>query len=234
MHGTTIDMPLASPPKNSLFYDPTPGELFRALAKEISKGESRLLTGLWFLHQASYRSAYRSNYAEDIQNICSAFEAILDISKKGDSARQVSERAQKLFRALAPSRIEKSLSNRPRRERAAVLQKLDEWMNALYGVRNEYTHGKPVTSYIFGERSIWQDAFEIFRLAANRVILNAPERCPVRGSMLEKRLMSVGYFDEAVAFFSKKGEWMNVGKKEEASSPFTRKSFARQDPWTLS
>ena len=33
------------------------------------------------------------------------------------------------------------------------------------------------------------------------------------GSTLEKWLMSVAYFDEVIAFFSKKGEWMNVVKK---------------------
>jgi hypothetical protein len=57
--GTVIELPLASPPTNSLFFDPTPGELYRALEKEISRPASRLLTGLWFLHQACYRSAYR-------------------------------------------------------------------------------------------------------------------------------------------------------------------------------
>jgi hypothetical protein len=219
MHGTQIDLPLASPPINSLFYDPAPGELFNALGKEIAKRESRLLTGLWFLHQASYRSAYRSDYAEDIQNMCSAFEAILNIKRKGDSANQVSERMRTLFRRLARSRVKKALSKRSGRERTEVLDRLGAWINALYQIRNEYTHGKPIISFVFGERSIWQDAFEVFRLTANRVILGAPERCPEWGSALEKRLLSVAYFDEAVTFFSKKGEWINTGKKKKGQIP---------------
>ena len=87
-------------------------------------------------------------------------------------------------------------------------------MQALYRVRNDYTHGKRVKTYVFGERSIWQDAFEIFRLAANRSMLGIPERRPEWGSMLEKRLMSVSYYDEVVSFFSKKGEWMTVERKK--------------------
>jgi hypothetical protein len=214
IHGTQIDLPLDSPPPSSLFYDPTPGELFKALEREIGKPESRLLTGLWFLHQASYRSAYRSDYAEDIQNICSAFEAILDVKRRGDSAKQVSGRIKTLFRPLACSPVEKALSRRPGRERAEVLNRLGAWINALYQVRNEYTHGKAITSFIFGERSIWQDALEVFRMTANRVILRTAERRPEWGSLLEKRLMSVAYLDEVVAFFSKKGEWINIGKKK--------------------
>ena len=213
MHGTQIDLPLATPPKNSLFYDPTPGELFKALEGEIAKRESRLMTGLWFLHQATYRSAYRSDYAEDIQNICSAFEAVLDIRRRGDSAKQVSERIKILFRPLARSRLQRAGYEGSTRERPEVLHRLGEWMNALYRVRNEYTHGKPITSFLFGERSLWRDAFELFRLTANRVILRTPERRPQMGSTLEKWLMSVAYFDEVIAFFSKKGEWMNVVKK---------------------
>ena len=211
--GTAIELPLAAPPTHSPFFNPTPGELYRALEREIAKPASRLLTGLWFLHQACYRSAYRSGYAEDIQNICSAFEAILNVTKKGDSAHQVATRAKKLFRTLSPSRVERALEKRGKRERPVVLERLGEWIHALYQVRNEYTHGKPITSFAFGERSIWQDAFEIFRLAANRVILGTTERCPPHGSMLEKRLMSVRYFDAAVAFFSKKGDWLGLGKK---------------------
>jgi hypothetical protein len=215
LRGNEIELPPATNPPQSLFYDPTPVELFKRLEKELSESESRLLTGLWFLHQASYRSAYRSNYAEDLQNICSAFEAILDITEKGDSARQVSERLKKLFRPLAPSPIQAALSKRATPERAEVLDRLSQWINELYRVRNDYTRGKSVRSYVFGERSIWQDTFEIFRLAANRRILNIPERHPDWGSMLEKRLMSVTYFDDAVGFFGKKdGEWMTVGKKK--------------------
>jgi hypothetical protein len=190
------------------FYDPTTAELFRALEKELSQSQSRLLIGLWFFHQACFRSITRSSYAEDIQNLCSAFEAILDISKKGDSARQVAVSLQKLFRPLSPSAVESAISKKPANEGAAVLKKLDEWVKALYNVRNEYSHGKVITTFQFGERSIWQDAFEIFRLAANRVILGVPERKPSHGSQLEKRLMSVAYYDAATVFFSKKGQWL--------------------------
>jgi len=45
MHGTQIDLPLSAPPRNSLFYDPTPGELFKALEKEINKRESPFVNG---------------------------------------------------------------------------------------------------------------------------------------------------------------------------------------------
>jgi len=218
-HGTAINLPLPVAPDNPVFYDPAPGELYKALEIEISKPESRLLTGLWFLHQSSYRSAYKSGYAEDIQNICSALESILDVTKKGDSAHQVAERLKTLFRKLSPSSVEKAAGARSKSERTAVLQRLGEWVRALYAVRNEYTHGKKITSWLFGERSIWQDAFEVFRLAANRVILRAPERCPSWGSALEKRLMSVEYFDEAVAFFSRRGDWLTIGKKKKGQIP---------------
>ena len=105
------------------------------------------------------------------------------------------------------------LSQRRKRERKEVIQRLDEWVKALYKVRNAYTHGKVVNEYFFGGRSLWQDAFEIFRLAANRTILIKPEKRLPAGSALEKRLMSVLYFDEAVSFFGKKGDWMNAGRK---------------------
>ena len=207
-----LDLPLSQPPSNA-FYDPTPAELFRALEKQLEKPESRILTALWFFMQACHRSAFRSGFAEDIQNICTALEALLDISKKGDSAKQVSDRLRSLFSNQAASSVEQAISRRTKPERQEVLQRLDEWVEALYNVRNAYTHGKDVGDYLFGERSIWQDAFEIFRLAANRTILKTPERRPQHGSQLEKRLMSIVYFDEAVAFLNKKGEWMNRGKK---------------------
>jgi hypothetical protein len=34
--------------------------------------------------------------------------------------------------------------------------------------------------------------------------------------------VSVGYFDDAVAFFSKKGDWLGVGKKRKGEIPFFR------------
>jgi hypothetical protein len=208
IQGCHIDLPPAAKSALGPFYDPTPAELFRALEKELSKSQSRLLIGLWFFHQACFRSITRSSYAEDIQNLCSAFEAILDISKKGDSARQVAVSLNRLFRPLSPSAVESAISKKPASERVAVLKNLDEWVKALYNVRNEYSHGKVITTFRFGERSIWQDAFEIFRLAADRVILGGPERKPPHGSRLEKRLMSVAYYDAATAFFSKKNQWL--------------------------
>ncbi len=208
-----LDLPPNQPVQPGPFYDPTPAELFKALQEELKKTESRILTALWFFMESCYRSASRSGFAEDIQNICSALEALLDVSKKGDSANQVWDRLQSLFLPQAQSRIEKAISQAPGIERQEVLERLKQWIQALYNVRNAYTHGKEVNEYLFGERSIWQDAFEIFRLAANRTILNAPERHPRDGSLLEKRLMSVLYFDEAVSFFSKKREWMNPGKQ---------------------
>jgi hypothetical protein len=214
--GNQIELPAPTSSRALPFFDPTPGELFKRLEAELAKPESRLLTGLWFLHQASYRSAYRSSFAEDIQNVCSAFEAILDVTKRGYSTEQVADCLKQLFSPLAPSTVESACSIPASSERADVLAKLDEWINALYSVRNDYTHGKVVTSYVFGERSIWQDAFEIFRLAANRKLLGAPEKHPSHGSSLEKRLMSVTYFDEAVDFFKRKdGEWMAVETKDE-------------------
>jgi hypothetical protein len=206
-----IDLPLKQSP-SSPFYDPIPGDLFRALEQELKKAESRTLTALWFLREACYRSASRSGFAEDIQNICTAFEALLDVNKKGDSAKQVSDRLQKLFSAQDATPVEKAISRKPKKERQEVLERLDAWAKALYQVRNSYTHGKEVKGYMFGERSIWQDAFEIFRLAANRTILRRPESHPSHGSLLEKRLLSVQYFDDAVSFFSKRREWMDAGK----------------------
>lgn len=210
-----IDLPLKQTPPGP-FYDPTPGELFKALEKELTRTESRTLTALWFLMDACYRSASRSSFAEDIQNICTAFEALLDVSKKGDSAKQVSDRLQLLFSNQAASPVEKAVPKKPTNERKEVLLQLSAWVGALYDVRNSYTHGKEVKEYMFGERSIWQDAFEILRLAANRAILKTLERHPPNGSMLEKRLMSVRYFDEAVSFFSKRREWMDVSKKSKS------------------
>jgi hypothetical protein len=214
--GIQFDLPRSGSPRSTLFFDPTSTNLFSALEQELLKPESRILTALWFLLESSYRSASRAGFAEDIQNICTAFEALLDVTKKGDSARQVSDGLRGVFKKRAPSSIEKAISGRRSiNEREIVLKRFSEWVNALYGVRNAYTHGKPVGSYIFHERSIWQDAFEIFRLAANRVILSKYERSESTASTIEKRLMSVTYFDETVGYFSKKGDWINLRKKRE-------------------
>jgi hypothetical protein len=224
IHGCQIELPPSTRSPLGPFYDPTPAELFRSLERELTKSESRLLIGLWFFHQACYRSITRSGYAEDIQNLCSAFEAILNVSKKGNSSRQVAGLLKKVFRPLSPSPVEAAISKRPGNERPAVLKRLDEWVRALYDVRNEYSHGKVITTIRFGERSIWKDAFEIFRLAANRVILGTPERKPTNGSLLEKRLMSVDYYDAATAFFAKKDQWL---APKQASSPSIKEAIRK-------
>lgn len=212
LSGTQLDLPKSSEP-TSPYYDPTPARLFTALSQALHRHDSRALTALWFFMEACYRSAFRSSFAEDIQNICTAFEALLSVRRRGDSSKQVSSQLQAIFKAQAATPIERATSQRPSKERKEVLQRLDKWVQALYAVRNAYTHGNEVSDYLFGERSIWQDAFEIFRLAANRVILKSPERHPPNGSALEKRLMSVPYFDLVASFFNKKGDWMIPGRK---------------------
>lgn len=115
---------------------------------------------------------------------------------------------------MAPTVVQAETSKRAKPERQEVLDRLGQWVRDLYAIRNDYTHGKPVKDHRFGEPSVWQDAFEIFRLAANRKILRAPEPHPFWGSALEKLLMSVSYLDEVVAFFGKKDERWIVGRKE--------------------
>lgn len=124
---------------------------------------------------------------------------------------------KKVFFPLSPSAVETAISKPSGNERAAVLNKLNEWVRALYDIRNEYSHGKVVTTFRFGDRSIWEDAFEIFRLAADRVILHSSERKPPNGSLLEKRLMSVEYYDVTTAFFSKKDQWLEAKRASSAS-----------------
>ena len=131
IHGCHIDLPPSAGSPLGPFYDHGPAGLFLSLERELAKSESRLLIGLWFFHQACYRSIMRSGYAEDIQNLCSAFEAILDISKKGDSRREVAKLLKKVFSPLSPSAVESATSKPSGNERAAVLNKLDEWVGAL-------------------------------------------------------------------------------------------------------
>ncbi len=210
-HGHMIDLPVAA--RNSPFFDPVMGDLFRALESELNKDQSRVLTSLWFLQQATFRSASRSSYAEDIQNICTAFEALLDVKDKGDSASQVSGALSDLFRSQAPTAVDDLIGKSPDPELQEVLGRLVKWVARLYEIRNSYTHGKTVLDYFLNRRSVWQDAFEIFRLSANRVILGRPERRPTDGSMLEKRLMSVLYFDEVVALLWDRERWFPGGRK---------------------
>src|ERR1019366_260386 len=107
-------------------------------------------------------------YAEDIQNMCTAFEALLNIGPKGDSAKQVASAMVDLFRNQAPTAADELTPKPPDAERPEVLTQLAKWVEKLYEIRNAYTHGKTVLDFFFEGRSVWQDAFEVFRLAANR------------------------------------------------------------------
>jgi Apea-like HEPN len=206
-------MPVVGPATASLFFDPIPGELFHALEEELGKGQSRLLTALWFFQQSTFRSASRSSFSEDIQNLCTAFEALLDISQKGDSADQVARALLDLFRDQAPSTVDSIAGVSQGDERPEVLNELWQWTQKLYEIRNAYTHGKTVLDYFQNRRSVWQDAFEIFRLAANRTILRKSERRQSNGSMIEKRLMSVRYFDEVIDLFWDRKRWFLGGTR---------------------
>jgi hypothetical protein len=205
--GTQIDLPIAQGRDSYPFHDPTTADLFEALATELAKLESRILTALWFLMEACYRSSSRSSFAEDIQSVCTAFEALLTIKRKGYSSEQVFEKLKSVFESQAASAEDELSSRSPAPERPEVLERLGQWTAALYDVRNAYTHGKAVENYLFYERSLWQDAFEVFRLAANRLILGRPEYRGDGASLLEKRLMSVSYFDDVVDVFAGK-EWV--------------------------
>jgi hypothetical protein len=207
--GTQIDLPIAQGRDSYPFHDPTTADLFEALAKELAKPESRILPALWFLMEACYRSSSRSSFAEDIQSICTAFEALLNIERKRYSSEQVFVKLKSVFESQAASAEDELSSRSPAPERQEVLERLGHWIAALYDVRNAYPHGRAVESYLFYERSLWQDAVEVFRLAANRLILQRPESRGDGASLLEKRLMSVSYFDYAVDVFAGK-EWTQV------------------------
>ena len=212
-NGHQIELPVTGRETRSPFFDSFPGQLFRALEVELDKSESRLLTALWFLQQSRFRSAFRSSFSEDIQNLCTAFEALLNINDKGDSAAQVARSLLNLFRDQAPSDVESAAGLPVSEERQEVLDELWQWTRKLYEIRNAYTHGKTVMDFFYNRRSVWQDAFEVFLLSANRIILNRPERRPTNGSMIEKRLMSVRYFDEVVALLWDRDKWFPDGKK---------------------
>lgn len=216
LHRTMIELPVepgsVHPSRWSLFFDDSSSERFKALESELRKPASRLLTALWFLEESTYRSASRSTFAEDIQNVCTAFEALLSVNDKGDSARQVAAAITKLFCDQAPTAADDLASKAPDPERVEVLEQLAAWIKKLHEIRNEYTHGKPVLDFSFEGRSVWQDAFEIFRLAADRIILKRPEQRPTHGSKLEKRLMSVKYFDEVVGHLWDRKRWFPGGE----------------------
>lgn len=213
LHGTSIVLPQQKSGIPGLDFEKDLRDMFVALDAELRKSESRLLTSLWFLQQSSFRSASRSSFAEDIQNICTAFEALLNINKKGDSARQVADALVQLFRDQSATVADDLASKPPEPERADVQAQLVKWVEKLYEIRNSYTHGKTVLDFFLNGRSVWQDAFEIFRLAANRVILQRPERRPLEASLIEKRLMSVQYFDEVVGLLCDRDRWLPGGKK---------------------
>lgn len=182
-------------------FEKTAIGLYRALDSELFKTQSKILAALWFFMQTRFRSASRSSYAEDVQNICTAFEALLDIRNRGDSANQVADQLVVLFHDLSLSAKDKFLGNTHAEEEPETLIRLREWVKVLYDIRNAYTHGKPVTSYNFYERSVWRDAFEIFRLAGSRIILRGPEDRSFDGSQLGKLLMSATFLDNLVAAF---------------------------------
>jgi len=214
MRGTAIVLPVRHAGGRWMDFEKDVRDLFVMLDAELQKSDSRLLTALWFLQQSTFRSASRSSSAEDIQNMCTAFEALLNISRKGDSAKQVASAMVSLFRNQEPCAADKLALKPPDPERPEVLTQLAKWVEKLYEIRNAYTHGKTVLDFFFKRRSVWQDAFEVFRLSANRVILGRPEaKLLDGGSRIEKRLMSVQYFDEVVGLLRDRERWMPGGKK---------------------
>jgi hypothetical protein len=132
--------------------------------------------------------------------MCTAFEALLEIGKRGDSDGQVSKGLTRLFRVTAPDRVGAPSGASPPEEEPETLEQLRKWVAALYNIRNAYTHGKKVQDfdYLFCGRSIWVDCFEIFSLAANRVLLGNSERRLIQGIPLTKLLMSGIYLEELI------------------------------------
>ena len=212
LHGTHISLPIITRVNPIFDFDRESSELFIALEAELQKPDSGLLTALWFLQQSTFRSPSRSSFTEDIQNICTAFEALVNTTKKGDTAKQICTSLVRIFTPLALDAADVLEKRSAASERPEVLSELEAWVRKLYGIRNAYTHGKTTFDFFFHGRSIWQDAFDIFRLAANRVILNRPESKGLGASRLEKRLMSVRYFDRAVGLLADKERWLPGGK----------------------
>jgi hypothetical protein len=171
-------------------------DLFRALSLELTKNESRLLTALVFFFHANFRAASRSSREEDIQNVCSAFEALLEVEERGDTATRVSRQLQVLFREKLDVINEKTES-----ESEDVLKQLDLWVEALYRIRNAYTHGKPTPSGVLAGGSLWHEMFELFALAANRKILGRPESLTWFDSPLSKLLMPCARLDAFIRMF---------------------------------
>lgn len=180
-------------------YDPLCIELFQALSKLLQRSRSNTLRALGFFFQSKFKSVTRASFAEDIQNICTAFESLVGTTRKGDTADQVTLALCSLFRHTEPFITRKSQG----KEDLDVLRRLEDWTRRLYAIRNSYTHGKKVTSYEFEGRSVWKDAFEVFRLAANRKLLRKPEPRPLLGqaTALASLLMSDKYLHQFVHRF---------------------------------
>jgi len=212
-NGTHITLPIQIPASPIFDFDREPSELFLALEAQLQKPDSGLLTALWFLYQSTFRSPSRSSFTEDIQNICTALEALVKTTRKGDTGNQVCEALVRIFTPQATTAADALEKRSPSPERTDVLQELEAWVRKLYEIRNAYTHGRTTFDFFFHGRSIWQDAFDIFRTAANRVILGRPESRCLDGSRLEKQLMSVRYFDAAVSVLADKQCWMPGGKR---------------------
>jgi hypothetical protein len=216
LHGTHITLPITAPVSSILSpiieFDREPSDLFVALESELQRADSGLLTALWFLHQSTFRSPSRSSFTEDIQNICTAFEALVNTTRKGDTVNQVCKALVRIFTPLAPDAADAWAERPAPSERPEILRELDAWVRKLYDIRNAYTHGKTAFNFFFHGRSIWKDAFDIFRMAANRVILNRCEPRSLGASRLEKRLMSVRYFDTTVSALADRERWMPGGK----------------------
>jgi hypothetical protein len=212
LNGTHITLPITAPVNPIFDFDRESSDLFVALESELEKQDSALLTALWFLYQSTFRSPSRSSFTEDVQNICTAFEALVNTTRKGDTANQVCEALVRIFTPLAQDAADLLAKRTAPSERVEVLLELEAWIRRLYDIRNAYTHGKTAFDFFFHGRSIWQDAFDIFRTAANRVILTRPEPKGLDGSRLEKRLMSVRYFDTAVSVLADKERWMQGGR----------------------
>jgi hypothetical protein len=212
LNGTHITLPIQIPVSPIFDFDRESSDLFLASEAQLQKPDSGLLTALWFLYQSTFRSPSRSSFTEDIQNICTALEALVKTTKKGDTGNQVCEALVRIFTPQAADAADAWAKRSPSPERTEVLQELEAWVRKLYEIRNAYTHGRTTFDFFFHGRSIWQDAFDIFRTAANRVILGRPEPRCLDGSRLEKRLMSVRYFDAAVSVLADKQRWMAGGK----------------------
>lgn len=218
-NGAALAIPGARTVVGGHDLEATAVELFQKLDSELKKPESSMLTALWFFFNSCFRSASRSSYAEDIQNICTAFEAFLQIEKKGNSDEQVANKLTALFKETAPDPYEANAGNPAPEENPEVLELLRRWVLALYGVRNAYTHGRKVQSYLFNGRSIWVDAPEIFSLAVNRTLLSRPEPRPMSGTALSKLLMSGLYLQELIREF-RRGKELFEAQRADATVRF--------------